>query len=293
MRKILCMLIFLLSVSTSFASVIRYRVKSGDTLPAIAGYYYGEENKALYIIMVNHLDPGKSLKPGKILLIPLVTIHRVRKNETFRNLAQRYLKDPGKAHALAILNGSEEKRVLKKGTMIKIPFELFYRVERGDTLGAIAARYLGDEKDAVFLRDYNRLRNLSDIKPGMRLVIPLMVERVRHPMKTKSPAMEIKKIDTSLYRKDLNEAIAQYDEGEYKMSIDKLMGITLKMRENLILKKDLIKIHKYRAFDFIALDETVAAKGEFMEILKLDPRFRMDPRTTSPKILSVFDDVRH
>jgi LysM repeat protein len=287
------MLIVLLSVSTSFASVIRYRVKSGDTLPAIAGYYYGEVDKALYIIMVNHLDPGKSLKPGKILLIPLVTIYRVRKKETFRNLAQRYLKDPGKAHALAILNGREAKRVLKQGTMIKIPFELFYRVERGDTLGAIAARYLGDEKDAVFLRDYNRLRNLSDIKPGMRLVIPLMVERVRHPKKTKSPAMEIKKIDTSLYRKDLNEAIAQYDEGEYKMSIDKLMGITLKVRENLILKKDLIAIHKYRAFDYIALDETVAAKGEFMEILKLDPQFRMDPRNTSPKILSVFGEVGH
>ena len=288
----ICLFLVLLNVSTAFASVIKHRIKHGETLPAIARYYYGDEKKDLYIINANHLDPQKPLKPGKTIIIPFVTIHKVRKKETFKDLAKRYLKDPRKSKALAMLNGMDEKKVLKPGTMVKVPFDVFYRVERGDTLGGIATRYLGDEKDAVFLKDYNRLKRLGDIRPGEKLAIPLMVERVKHVNEKSLSKIEEKKINPSLYTKALDEAIAQYDEGEYKSSIDSLSGITLKFRDDMILKRDLVKIHQYMAFDYIALDEAVAAKREFLVILKLDPKFRLDPRDTSPKILSVFNEVK-
>lgn len=293
MKKFLCSVLVLFSVSAASASVVRHRVKSGDTLSAIARSYYGDEKKAVYIAMVNHLDPKKSLRPGKTILIPVVSIHKVKKKETFKSLAMKYLKDPKKSDALAMLNGMDEKKVLKPGTIVKIPFEVFYRVEHGDTLGGIAAKYLGDEKDAVFLKDYNRLKSLSGIRPGKKLAIPLMVERVRPVKENNPPKVEVKKIDFSLYANDLNDAVDQYNKGEYRLSIDKLTGIILKTGEDMILKDDLIKIHKYMAFDYIALDETVAAKREFMEILKLDPKFSLDPRDTSPKILSVFNEVKH
>ncbi len=292
MKKFITVLIVLLSVSTSFASVLRYRVKKGDTLPAIARYYYGDEKKDLYIIMLNHLNPHKSLKTGSTILIPFVTVLRVRKRETFKNLAALYLKDPQKAGALAILNGMDAGKVLKQGTVVKIPFALFYRVKRGDTLDKIAAKYLGDQKDAVFLKDYNRLKTLGDIKPGMIISLPIMVERERH-IKQTIPRAKKEKINTSLYSTALHDAVALYDRGDYTSSIDKLIGITLKVPADKIVRKDLITLHEYKAFDYIAMDETVAAKGEFMEILKLDPGFSMDPRTTSPKILSVFDEVKH
>ncbi|MCL4468000.1 MAG: LysM peptidoglycan-binding domain-containing protein [Deltaproteobacteria bacterium] len=292
MKKFICILIVLLSVSPSFASVLRYRVRKGDTLPAIARYYYGDEKKDLYIIMLNHLNPHKSLKTGSTILIPFVTVLRVRKRETFKNLAALYLKDPQKAGALAILNGMDAGKVLKQGTVVKIPFALFYRVKRGDTLDKIAAKYLGDQKDAVFLKDYNRLKTLGDIKPGMIISLPIMVERARH-IKHTIPRAKKEKINTSLYSTALHDAVALYDRGDYTSSIDKLIGITLKVPADKIVRKDLITLHEYKAFDYIAMDETVAAKGEFMEILKLDPGFSMDPRTTSPKILSVFDEVKH
>ena len=288
----MAVLIVLLSVSPSFASVLRYRVKAGDTLPSLARYYYGDENKDLYIIMLNHLDPRKSLKTGSTVLIPFVTVFRVRKRETFRGLAARYLKDPQKAGALAILNGMDAGKVLKPGTIVKIPFALFYRVKRGDTLGRIAGRYLGDEKDAVFLKDYNRLKTLDSIRPGMTIVLPLMVARAPRVRQT-TPPVQREKIDTSLYSRDLHDAVALYDRGDYSSSVEKLIGITLKVPADKILKKDLITLHAYKAFDYIAMDETVAAKGEFMEILKLDPGFSMDPRVTSPKIISAFDEVKH
>ncbi len=292
MKKFICILIVLLSASPSFASVLRYRVRKGDTLPAIARYYYGDEKKDLYIIMLNHLNLHESLKTGSTILIPFVTVLRVRKRETFKNLAALYLKDPQKAGALAILNGMDAGKVLKQGTVVKIPFALFYRVKRGDTLDKIAAKYLGDQKDAVFLKDYNRLKTLGDIKPGMIISLPIMVERARH-IKQTIPRAKKEKINTSLYSTALHDAVALYDRGDYTSSIDKLIGITLKVPVDKIVRKDLITLHEYKAFDYIAMDETVAAKGEFMEILKLDPGFSMDPRTTSPKILSVFDEVKH
>ncbi len=292
MKRFFCFIIVLLSVSTAFASVIRHRVKPGETIPAIARSYYGDARKDLYIIIVNHIDPRKSLKTGKTILIPFVTIHRVKKRETFRDLAKKYLKDPRKSNALATLNGMDEKKVLVPGTIIRIPFEVFYRVERGDTLGSIAERYLGDKKDAVFLKDYNRLKSLGDIRAGKRLTIPLMAERVKYREEKNIPHIEAKKINPSLYSGDLNGAVAEYNEGEYKASIDRLSGITLKLGETMILRMDMVKIHEYMAFNYIALDETVAAKREFMVILKLDPKFHLNMRDTSPKILSVLDEVR-
>ena len=126
----------------------------------------------------------------------------------------------------------------------------------------------------------------------MTIVLPLMVERARHVQGT-MPRVHGEKINTSLYSRDLHDAVALYDRGDYTASIDKLIGITLRVPADRILRKDLITLHAYKAFDYIAMDETVAAKGEFMEILKLDPSFSMDPRVTSPKILSVFDEVKH
>ncbi len=292
MKRTLIAVLVLFTASTCFASVLRYRVNPGDTLPAIARQYYGTDNKDLYIIMLNHLDPKQKLKPGKVILIPFVTVLKVHRRETFRNLAAHYLKDPHKAAALALLNGKEAGSVLKPGTTVKIPFELFYKVRPGDTLDALAETYLGGEKDAVFLRDYNGLKTLNSIQTGMVLAIPIMAEKVRRVNSTSRHKRLPEKTDTSLYSRDLREARALYDRGEYTLSADKLLGITLRVPQDRILKKDLITIHLYRAYDYIALGETVAAKGEFMKLLKLAPGFRMNPRLVSPKIRAVFDDVK-
>lgn len=287
-----CTILFfciLLMASAAFASVVRHRVKSGDTLPELARFYYGDEKKAIYIIKANSLDPKKALKSGRTILIPFVTFYDVKKKQTFKALASKYLKDPKKANALAMLNGMDEKAVLPSGYTVKIPFEIFHRVESGDTLSSLADKFFGDETFAVFLKAYNHIEDVRDIRPGLKLIIPIMAERVK-PAEEKKP--EVKKIDPSLYRKDLNEAVAQYEEGEYRASIDMLTGLTLKVGQDMIQKKDLIKIRQYMAFNYIALDEVVAAKREFLEILKLDPKYHLHPRDTSPKILAIFKEVK-
>lgn len=279
----------LLSASPVFADVSHHKVKTGDTPEGLAKFYYGDEKKALYIINVNKLDAKKSLTPGKTLLVPFVTVHTVKKKGSFKDLASRYLKDPKKAGALAALNGMDVKEVLKPGLVVKVPFEIFYRAGAGDTLASIAEKFLGDQKEAVFLRDYNRLRDLKSIKAGKKLAIPLMVERAAPPQEKKEAP---KTVDPAAYRKDLESSISLYEDGEYRESLDKLRAILLSVGEEKIRKRDRVTIHQYMAFNYVAIDEEEAAKGEFLELLRLAPAFRLDPKETSPKILSVFTSVK-
>jgi len=290
MRRILTLLLILLSASPVFATVLRHKVKAGDTVQSLARFYYGDEKKALYIIKANSLDPKKTLKPGKTTLkIPFVTIHKVKKKETFKALAKNYLKDPKKAKALAMLNGMDENADLPPGYTVKIPFDLFCRVEPGDTLTSLADKFFGDETFALFIKAYNRIEDVREIQPGQKLAIPIMADRAK-PVEEKKP--EVKKIDPSLYRKDLDKAVTQHEEGEYRASIETLRSILQKVGDEKILKGDRVKVHQYMAFNYIALDEDEAAKGEFLELLKVNPKFKLPPRDTSPKIIAVFKKVK-
>jgi len=290
MRRAVAILLILLYASPVFASIIRHKVKAGDTVQSLARFYYGDEKKALYIINANSLDPRKSLKPGKtVLKIPFVTIYKVKKKGTFKALAAKHLNDPKKAKALAMLNGMDENAVLPAGYTVKIPFNLFYRVEPGDTLTILADKFFGDQTYAAFIKAYNRIEDVREIQPGQKLTIPIMAERAK-PVVEKKP--EVKKIDPSLYRKDLDKAVSQFEEGEYRASIETLRSILLKVGEEKILKGDRVKVHQYMAFNYIALDEDEAAKGEFLELLKVNPKFQLPPKDTSPKIIAVFKKIK-
>ncbi len=287
-RALAFVCILLLEAAPALAAAVRHTVKRGETLEGLAKTYYGDDKKALYIARFNSFGPKKSLVPGKTVLIPFVTLHTVKRKGGFKDLARKYLKDARKSRALAELNGMDDKEVLRPGRVVKIPVEVWYRVEPGDTMAGIADKFFGDQKDAMFLKEYNRLRDVRDIAPGKKLVIPLMPERV------KAAAAEVprpKTVPSSIYAKDLRAAVAAYDDGEYRGSLEKLRGIILAVGEDNIRTKDRVRIHHYLACDYVAIDETEAAKGEFLKILSLDPSYRPDPRETSPKILEVFDAV--
>ena len=296
MRRAFAILLILLYASPVFASIIRHKVKAGETVQSLARFYYGDEKKALYIIKANSLDPKKTLKPGKTTLkIPFVTIYKVKRKGTFKALATKHLNDPKKAKALAMLNGMDENAVLPAGYTVKIPFNLFYRVEPGDTLTILADKFFGDQTYAAFIKAYNRIEDVREIQPGQKLTIPIMAERAKvgyPPVAGAEKKPEVKKIDPSLYRKDLDKAVSQFEEGEYRASIETLRSILLKVGEEKILKGDRVKVHQYMAFNYIALDEDEAAKGEFLELLKVNPKFQLPPKDTSPKIIAVFKKIK-
>lgn len=98
-------------------------------------------------------------------------IHVVQKNETLSGIAGKY---GVSAHALQAINGIKNANLLFVGKKLKIPdgsaSEVPYVVKKGDSLGAIAARF-GAKASAITAR--NQLASANLIKIGQKLIIPL------------------------------------------------------------------------------------------------------------------------
>lgn len=97
--------------------------------------------------------------------------HVVKKNETLSGIAGSY---GVSAASVQALNGITNPNLLFVGKKLKIPSsgatEITYLVKKGDSLGAIAARF-GAKTSAIAAR--NNLASANLIKVGQKLLIPV------------------------------------------------------------------------------------------------------------------------
>tara|TARA_Y100000588_G_scaffold365251_1_gene429679 strand:+ start:740 stop:1660 length:921 start_codon:yes stop_codon:yes gene_type:complete len=98
-------------------------------------------------------------------------VHVVQKNETLSGIAGKY---GVSASTLQAINGIKNANLLFVGKKLKIPdgsaSEVTYVVKKGDSLGAIAARF-ATKASAITAR--NQLASANLIKIGQKLIIPL------------------------------------------------------------------------------------------------------------------------
>ena len=133
-----------------------------------------------------NLPPGTKEKfTQEIAVIPedkrvLWRRHRVGPGETLSTIASRYRTT---VSAIAQVNQLTQGSKLEEGTKIIIPAAssgtkttvVKHRVERGETLGMIAARYDVTQSQ---LRKWNRLGLNSRIRPGQRLTVRMAAEDI-------------------------------------------------------------------------------------------------------------------
>jgi LysM repeat protein len=104
-----------------------------------------------------------------------VAIHRVRRGDTLELLAAEYYGDRRHKIYIMIENGLDHARDLKPGERLRIPVSNDITVGRADTLDSLAARYLGDERRARFLAEFNSLDPKGTVAAGMSITVPLRV----------------------------------------------------------------------------------------------------------------------
>ena len=85
----------------------------------------------------------------------------------------------------------------------------------------------------------------------------------------------------------LEKGLEYYDNLYYEKAIPKLKEA---LRIGLTEKDDQIKAHKFLALAYIVEAQSEEAKIHFQQILRIDPKFRLDPNL-SPKFLPIFDEV--
>jgi len=62
--------------------------------------------------------------------------------------------------------------------------------------------------------------------------------------------------------------------------------------DSLLTADELLEIYRMKALSHFSLGEEIYAKNCFNEILKINPKFKLDPVQNSPKIISFFNQIK-
>jgi hypothetical protein len=89
----------------------------------------------------------------------------------------------------------------------------------------------------------------------------------------------------------INDVRKEYDAFEYRSVI--LKAEKLLMQKDSLNKTDLIEIYVMEGVAHYALAEEQEARKSFIEILKLDRNYEIDPEKISPKIVAIFSEIRN
>jgi hypothetical protein len=92
---------------------------------------------------------------------------------------------------------------------------------------------------------------------------------------------------------DLERGIRQAQEGEFERAVITLDGVVrdLKGREGSS-GKDLSRAYVYLAVSYLGLGQEPAARGSFLEALKIDPDLELSSKEYPPRIVKLFEETR-
>jgi membrane-bound lytic murein transglycosylase D len=160
-------------------TIIKHRVRSGDTLSEIAERYDASVRE---VALANGISNQNRIRIGQVLSIPVrgyhaspenPGIHTVRKNETLSSIAAMYRV---KTSDLARWNNLRSQHLIYAGQRLIVSgdFEpghstLVHRVRRGETLGSIAGTY---KTSLAEILAANNLGSGDVIYPDQKIRIP-------------------------------------------------------------------------------------------------------------------------
>jgi hypothetical protein len=134
-----------------------HMVLPNETLAQIAARVYGDPKLEYVIAGANALDVlgGSAIVPGMRLEIPAPSYHRVQVNETWYDLALRFLGDTKRADVLANANRAQSWVAPEEGREIVIPAVVSVLAGDSDNDMTVAGHWLGDVNKAWVVDAYN------------------------------------------------------------------------------------------------------------------------------------------
>jgi LysM repeat protein len=118
-----------------------------------------------------------------------VVVYSAKPGDTPESIAADYYGNRSQALFILETNGLERDKPLKPGQKVRIPTSFHYRVHKGDTLDALAGKFLDDKRRAPFLAAFSNMRSTDKLREGQDLLIPFQhVHRTDVPESLQSVA---------------------------------------------------------------------------------------------------------
>ncbi|MDJ0764125.1 MAG: LysM peptidoglycan-binding domain-containing protein [Myxococcota bacterium] len=286
----------LLVVYSSVAAAWIHVAREDETLEMLAVRYYGSAEMTMVIRAANgfvHPDDGR-LTEGEWIEIPETSLYRVRENDTWESIADRFLASAKRGFFLAKMNDFEKGSVLSEGTLIRIPYHVRHIFAPKETIRSVVRIYYEKGVTSRWLQAYNLTRK-KRFERGDVLIVPLW--KIRFTDEEQARIEEERSERYSDADAKIQEEIPQeiarvkavYEAGHYVKTISiaqRLIG-----QGNLTVPQQ-IGIQNYLAFTYVALNEKALAIEAFGKAIELQPGMELSSITTSPKILDVFREAK-
>ncbi|MEE9218915.1 MAG: LysM peptidoglycan-binding domain-containing protein [Acidobacteriota bacterium] len=265
-------------------TVIEHKVERGQTLAGLAVHYYGDRDRYEKLAQINDLQPPYRLKTGRVLRIPLSLAYRVRSGDTPSTLAQRLLGGASRHDLLMEMNGLPARGSLQAGMVLEVPSTIAHRLAKGETLGGLAKRYLGDASRAAWIARYNGIKRPDRVKRGARLEVPL----IGFLPASKAPRSKPSAARAPNLSGTVSRAVELYYRGEYRKAASLLDEA---LESNALSGQEGLRALRYRAYCSVATGDLRTARETFRTLRARNPSWKPDPIEDSPKIRKVFSEA--
>ncbi len=277
-------------------AVFTHPVQEGDTFESIAQRYYGDPTRDGVLREANRVrenDPN-ALVSGSWVYIPTVAFYRVQEGDTWKSIALDLFGREDRFSALVDANGADRREEPSVGTELLVPYPLPHLVAPGDTLSAIAKRYLGDE--ALELKRLRRFNAGARIERGRIVLVPLLDLRLvgeggaeaREAFQQAAGDGGAQAIQEEIAG-FLPELIQRVRDGQYVEAVA-LANRILGMRR--LTSSQTVTVHKELAVAYVALERLDLAEAAFRTALALQPNLELDSVRTSPRVLEAFNRAK-
>lgn len=268
------------------------QVADGDTLALLAQKIYGKVENEKLLVSANGLDArgGIAIVPGMDLEVPALRFRRVVRGDTWPDLAHVLLGARRRAAVLAFANDSKPWLVPEPNAEILVPYNLRYVAAGGETLPGLSAQFLGNQKRAYMLQQYNQMEGVV-LSRGQVLLIPLIDIELsaegrqlaeRSSRREASQAGGAARAHQIQVRDRLPAMLAHMRAGRYMEAV--ASGVEFLTNSSLTTSQQTV-IHRQLLEAYVALGARGRAAQSCRAWLRASPEVRLSRKLLSPKIL--------
>ena len=173
--------LFVLAPGVTTAGEEKHRVSSGESLTAIAGKFYGDEDLFLILALYNGKTDPKKISVGEVLKLPFSDTVTLRKGESLAVLSRRLWGDSDLYPILAEFNSIRKPESVPAGARLKVPILVPCTLARGENLAALAERFYGDNKRFTLIALASGIKDPARVAAGAVLKVPMVLTRAPEP----------------------------------------------------------------------------------------------------------------